>query len=192
MKTKVSSMDKVAAKIHEDTELCATAFLGYAKADLFEIAPVWRTWNPRPLVPVQVNRLEDSMLRMGLQRYVPSHRIPLAVDKDWIEVDKLTKITGTGADDLPLLVFRPNGTRTGIPAPGGQHREGALKKVREKWVKILDRYKKDLAQLEKEEEVEEDEINHLRARIAEKEEEIDGMGMWGFVLYDLGERLWTY
>jgi hypothetical protein len=181
--------DEVAERLKKVEELCAEAFLGYAKADILEIRPKWQRWNRRELVAAQVQKLEQSIRRNGAQRYVPSHRIPIAVPRASIVVERLQIEVGTAADELPMLEWVPNANQGEIWGAGGQHRFKALQNMRDARLREVEKLRKDLDTISKDEDVDSEtklERQELEAKIRSIRGQVKGMGMWGFAVYDLG------
>lgn len=183
----VEIVDKVAAQLGEIAQKCASAFLGYGKADLLDLNPKWRIWNKRQVVRAQVEKLEDSMRRRGIQRYLPGHRIPILVPRDWVVVEALTQTTGTGDDTMPMIKWTDRADLQDIAGASGQHRFQALINIKTSMQKEIEKLEKTLAAMAKGS-VEDDgsELAAVDLELRQKKIELASVGMWGFVLYDRG------
>jgi hypothetical protein len=182
--------DVVASTLKEREQKCAAAFLGYGKADILVLKPVWRTWNKRELVASQAHKIYESFRTHGIQRYVPSHRIPIIVPRDWIVVSKLTQKADTSGDDLPVIEWTAKANMEKIPGATGQHRGEALAM----YARWLDKQKE---KLEKEigilngrkgnnEDVTDQDVEEVNEQLRKVKKIRAGVGYWGFVVYDYG------
>jgi hypothetical protein len=178
-----SVVDDTAQALAERDALCGHAFLGYAKADLLLLDPIWRTWNKRVLVPVQVKKAMESFQKHGMQRYVPKNRIPIVIRREWVDESKLRKNVGSGADDLPEIVWKGNGHLGKILGASGQHRFEAVKETKEQLRKQLIKLTNEREGLNDDDK---DELASLDREIAQLKGKFDIAGMWGFAIYDYG------
>lgn len=130
------------------------------------------------------------MLRRGIQRYVPGHRIPIIVPRDWVVVDALTQTTGTGGDTMPRIQWTPQANLQEIGGASGQHRFQALLNIKTSMQKEIEKLEKTYKAMTKESALDADpELAALGRELRAKKSELATIGMWGFVLYDHGNLL---
>ncbi|KAI6017934.1 hypothetical protein BKA83DRAFT_12231 [Pisolithus microcarpus] len=115
------------------------ALLGYARFDVLEHREriVFGKWNPWTIQKTEIAGLVESFQVNGLDRFNPTHAMPLIVPKSILKLG--TYITEVkGINEVPLLQINVEaGKDWTISAAGGQHRVYAL----EVW---LERKKKQL------------------------------------------------
>ncbi|KAI6016264.1 hypothetical protein BKA83DRAFT_4497887 [Pisolithus microcarpus] len=115
------------------------ALLGYARFDVLEHREriVFGKWNPRTIQKTEIAGLVESFQVNGLDRFNPTHAMPLIVPKSILKLG--TYVTEVkGINEVPLLQINVEaGKDWTISVAGGQHRVYAL----EVW---LERKKKQL------------------------------------------------
>ncbi|KAI6025412.1 hypothetical protein PISMIDRAFT_16300 [Pisolithus microcarpus 441] len=115
------------------------ALLGYARLDVLEHREriVFGKWNPRTIQKTEIAGLVESFQVNGLDRFNPTHAMPLIVPKSILKLGMyVTEVKGI--NEVPLLQINAEaGKDWTISAAGGQHRVYAL----EVW---LERKKKQL------------------------------------------------
>jgi hypothetical protein len=182
-------VDVIAQELDAVDTLCDDAFLGYGKADLLVLQPVWRRWNKRPVVTAEVKKLELGMQTDGVQRYVPGHRIPILVHRESVNVEKLQRAVGGPGDKLPMIEWSPNADMTQVYGAGGQHRFQALSNLKDRLVKgirVSEAEVKRLKAAVDAGEATEDDVRSAQAKLTAEQIKLAGAGMWGFAIYDLG------
>jgi hypothetical protein len=183
--------DENAARVLEENRLKKDALLGYGKADLLKLSPVFGTWNKRVLMPTEVTKMVTSM-EDKIERYAEEHLIDLILPPDAI-LTSLATGPADGGDVLPLLEFSEGVDQKAIPAAGGQHRLAALKIICQKLEGKIESKANDIRKVTEKLEASPDdatlqrEIETLTSDIMKLKKKLKGQGMWGFRIYDLGE-----
>ncbi|KAF8432328.1 hypothetical protein L210DRAFT_3763940 [Boletus edulis BED1] len=175
------------------------AIFGYARLDLIvdESKLRFGTWNPRPLKQDQVNRLVQSFLTKGADRFAYTKAIPLVVSKTDVKEGTYKTTYEPGSHpkrNLPLLEVteEAKGKRMLIAA-GGQHRLHAVIQ----WTKMLTKQLEDMTKnreaLEKQdiEMVDEGEIQQENKTSKPKRDSLRETlalgGQWMVILYDAAQ-----
>jgi hypothetical protein len=183
--------DKNAARVVEENRLKKDALLGYGKADLLKLSPVFGRWNKRVLMPTEVSKMVTSM-EDKIERYAEEHLIDLILPPDAI-VTTLATGPADGGDVLPLLQFREGVDQKAIPAAGGQHRLAALKIICQKLEARIESKANEIRKVSEKLEASPDdatlqrEIETLTSEMTKLKKKLKGQSMWGFRIYDLGE-----
>ena len=118
-----------------------------------------------------------------MQRYVPKNRIPIVIRREWIDETKLRRSVGSGADDLPEIVWKGTEHVGNVHGASGQHRFEAVKHSKEM-------FRKKLEKIVKEHDALNDDDKEGKAsmdlEIAQLKGKMEMAGMWGFAIYDYG------
>jgi hypothetical protein len=178
-------------KVQEEQRLVQTALIGYAKADFLKMAPTFGTWNDRVVVQSEVKKLLASMQTEGVQRYVARNLIPIVVPKQSIAAGSVKQEPGLGGDEFPLLTWNENGPPD-IHAAGGQHRFEALSLLRGQYTALAKRQRLELNKAKESKPVNEDMVKSAERRLAQTTDILEGLGMWGFIIYDYGACYLTH
>ncbi|KAF8431107.1 hypothetical protein L210DRAFT_3508067 [Boletus edulis BED1] len=172
------------------------AIFGYARLDLIANRSDVRfgTWNPRPLKQDQVNRLVQSFLTKGADRFAYSKAIPLVLSKTDVKGGSYRTTYEPGLEPnryLPLLEVAEEvkGKRILIAA-GGQHRLHAIiqwRKMLTKKYNEMESYREELEQKDSET-VTEAEIQYENKTMKPKRDSLRETlalgGQWMVILYD--------
>ncbi|KAF8429374.1 hypothetical protein L210DRAFT_931022 [Boletus edulis BED1] len=172
------------------------ALIGYAYLDLIDNKQEIRfgAWNDWPLQKEQVNRLVQSFLTKGADRFAYTKAIPLVVAKKDLKEGTYTADYRPGSVEpceIPKLELKAEtkGKRR-LAAAGGQHRLHAV----EAWTKILQKQHADLTKLRQHLEQQDSEAvttmeiseeNLTRKPKRESLQETLALGgLWMVILYD--------
>ncbi|KAI5987834.1 hypothetical protein EDD15DRAFT_2371889 [Pisolithus albus] len=132
-------LEETIEDVNNKNDRLKQALLGYARFDVLEHRDqiLFGKWNPRTIQKAEIAGLVESFQVNGLDRFNPTHAMPLIVPKSIVKPG--TFITEVKAiNEIPLLQINMEvGKNWTITAAGGQHRVYAL----EVW---LDRKKKQL------------------------------------------------
>ncbi|KAI5995890.1 hypothetical protein EDD15DRAFT_2365418 [Pisolithus albus] len=132
-------LEETIEDVNNKNDRLKQALLGYAQFDVLEHRDqiLFGKWNPRTIQKAEIAGLVESFQVNGLDRFNPTHAMPLIVPKSIVKPG--TFITEVKAiNEIPLLQINMEaGKNWTITAAGGQHRVYAL----EVW---LDRKKKQL------------------------------------------------
>ncbi|KAG6369061.1 hypothetical protein JVT61DRAFT_1888 [Boletus reticuloceps] len=190
--------EPVARKVNLEQQ-ARKAIIGYARVDLIKMRNEFKfgQWNPRRLVEGQVNRLVQSFLTKGADRFSVMKAIPLVVSPS--DVKKTTYATNYTVEtdstkDLPILELENAAEgKQRLVAAGGQHRVHAVAE----WVKFLEKKQGELQRerqtLEKQDAdaVTSAEIgrenNVQKVKRDTLEETLALGGQWMVILYDAGK-----
>ena len=176
--------------VQERTRHC---LLGYAQYDLLkgEKRLKFGKYNYRPLNVTEGNKIFQSMVNEGIQRFDVNNSVPLIIGRRCIDMNTVTPNAHAGGE-LPRLKF----TEAGQPmeeviAAGGRHRvyvlglmsrgiEKELEAAERALGKAMRRAKK--AKMDYNTEVANSAITSLTERYS-------GMGMWMVAIYEQGKWL---
>lgn len=187
-------------------KLAQEAIVGYARLDVIDHKDDFRfgLWNSRDVEKDEVNKLVQSFLTHGADRFSLSKAIPLVVSKKDLKEGTYTTSYTPGLDatkDLPILQLASSGKKgRKLIAAGGRHRIHAVAD----WTKILTKQHKELLKARKEEakpvldldsegDSTETEIEEVNGREKQKrdilQETLALGGQWMVVLYDTSEQV---
>jgi hypothetical protein len=140
------------------------------------------TWNPRALNTAEGNKLFKSFMDEGIQRFTIENAISVFVQRDWIDVTRLSQ-QGGGGEDWPMVVWTSTGEdiKT-VKSAGGRHRLYALRKLRMKM-------EKEIGELEKRKDgrKKEDDVKKREKDLDTRREACRKAGYWLVAFYDQGK-----
>jgi hypothetical protein len=169
--------------------LTRQTFLGYARMDIIT-GPVklqFGRYNYCPLNEKEGDKLYDSMIEHGVQRFKVDNTIPIIVLESYIKVKDLTDDEHAN-EDLPEIQWTDEAKKAGyVIAPGGRHRHFVASKLRLRmsvqynkavasFEKMLDRYEKDHPQ-----------VKAAQQKLDNVEREMEESSLWMVKIYNKGE-----
>ncbi|KAG6371023.1 hypothetical protein JVT61DRAFT_10746 [Boletus reticuloceps] len=119
--------DKVIERQQLDS-LAEAAQLGWARLDILKYSEAIKfgRWNSRSINQMKANRLKDSFMLNGLDRFNSLHAVPLVVNKEMVKEGTYTDKKDMQVDLPELELELELGSEGEIFAAGGQHRHKAL------------------------------------------------------------------
>ncbi|KIJ58122.1 hypothetical protein HYDPIDRAFT_34474, partial [Hydnomerulius pinastri MD-312] len=177
-------------KAEELNCLSREAMIGVARFDIVGNRERLKfgTWNPRAVKEEEVNKLVESFLQHGLNRFDYSNAIPLCVlpgvvkSNSYMPMDEFLKQDPSFSNTkLPILEFTDS--MRAVLAAGGAHRLSALNKYLTRNMELLVDIERHLQN--------EDDGNPETRRSKKSRDEIAGVlaykGQWLVIIYDLNK-----
>jgi hypothetical protein len=168
--------------------LAKKCLVGYGQMDVSEgeVQIRFGKWNYRPLNTTEGNRLYDSMISNGIQRFRLEHAIPLVVPPEYVDPESLSMDSLLG-DQLPKVRWTAAGLKAGnVEAAGGRHRKYAVQRFRGKLESDAARAHKQAEALKKRGETSDRYLQALE-RAKEKDKMAGESSNWMVSVYDLGK-----
>jgi hypothetical protein len=119
------------------------AIVGYGRFDFVENFNQvhWRQWNERQINTSKAMLMRNSFLLNGMDRFNPTHAIPLVIKKNEVVEGTYVKDPTHVREELPIVRFTgATVAEGGLRAAGGQHRIKAMKM----WIEVHQTRKKEL------------------------------------------------
>jgi hypothetical protein len=154
-------------------------------------------WNSRPLRPNRAKELLDTMKSQETRPYRLQNMIPIIISRGDVDPGCLS-MDFQAVSTSPILKLTPTGmTKLGLGIAGGQHRYHAVKLATAEAEGQIAKLKETITTEEAKDPKGEDAKERRRARlqemrrsIEEKERLLEGICMWGIILYDEGEYIY--
>lgn len=144
---------------------------------------VFGKYNYRPLNESEGNKLYDSMIRNGIQRYKVEHAIPIVVPEGFINPSSLTTSPNLG-ERLPVIEWEPLALEHGsVIAAGGRHRHYALQRYHKGVTASAEELRKKDCRMRKNEQ----DYRSLKQSLQGIEQRAQVAGCWIVAVYQEGE-----
>ena len=157
------------------------------KKDVVEL--LFGTWNYQALNTTEGNRLYDSMMENGIQRYRLKHTILIIMPVDLVEKESLNKNEQFQCEDeLPMIQWTAKVKEAKIiQAVGGRHRQYVVKCIQEKLEVEAVRVWKQAAQVGKKAGLESERHQMMKVDVMEADKKVEDSLLWLVKVYNQSE-----